>query len=103
MKKASEERVDSWKNKIREKDAEVDNYHNQMVEYVKSIESQKDEQTAQRKKCEKRIEELENENAQWKKARTNANRQVLYFLRSAAEVQRLADEQCNKAGFDSFL
>ena len=105
LKRTSEESlgtVAELKNLIRKKDAEVDKYHNDMEKYVKNIQSEKEEQTAQRKKCERRIEELENENAQWKKARTNANRQVLYFLRSAADAQRLANEQCSKVRSDLF-
>ncbi|CBY23195.1 unnamed protein product [Oikopleura dioica] len=79
--------------KISKKDEDVTQYETEMKEYIESL---KDEKASLSKKFQRRIEELESEVGQWRKARANANQQVLYFLRSAAESQSKLDEERNK-------
>jgi len=88
-----EERVKNYMLQISKKDEDVTQYETEMKEYIESL---KDEKASLSKKFQRRIEELESEVGQWRKARANANQQVLYFLRSAAESQSKLDEERNK-------
>jgi hypothetical protein len=88
-----EEKVKSLKQQILKKDEDVTKYETEMKEYVGSLQ---DENESLSKKFQCRIEELEKEVGQWKKARENSNQQALYFLRSAAETQSKLDEERNK-------
>ena len=88
-----EEKVKILKQQILKKDEDVTKYETEMKEYIGSIQ---DEKESMSKKFQRRIEELESEVGQWKKARENANQQALYFLRSAAESQSKLEEERNK-------
>lgn len=88
-----EERVKNYMLQISKKDEDVTQYETEMKGYIESL---KDEKASLSKKFQRRIEELESEVGQWRKARANANQQVLYFLRSAAESQSKLDEERNK-------
>ena len=88
-----EEKIKSLKQQIVKKDEDVTKYETEMKEYIGSLQDQNESES---KKYLCRIDELESEVKQWKKARSNANQQVLYFLRSAAESQSRLDQERNK-------
>ena len=88
-----EEKIKSLKQQIVKKDEDVTKYETEMKEYIGSLQDQNESES---KKYLCRIDEMESEVKQWKNARLNANQQVLYFLRSAAESQSRLDQERNK-------